>query len=116
MATMVTIPWVSLTIGVTAFTITGIRLAGICTVLAAESFSVARNALPFLQRTITIWMSAALFRHFNSPPFCPAFSRLNPTSVYASERWSFYSVALHQIGRRVHASNRQRKFRVFAQE
>jgi hypothetical protein len=73
MATMVTIPWVSLTIGVTAFTITGTRLAGICTLLAAKSFSLARNALPFLQRTITIRMSAALFRHFNSPPFCPAF-------------------------------------------
>jgi hypothetical protein len=73
MATMVTIPWVvSLTIGVTAFTITGTRLAGICTVLAAESFSVARNALAFLQRTITIRMGAAFF-HFNSPPFCPAF-------------------------------------------
>jgi len=93
-ATTVTIPWVLLTIGVTAFTITGTRLAGICTVLTAESFSVARYALPFLQRTITIRMSAALFRHLNSPPFCPAFFPTKSNLCLCIEQWSFYSVAL----------------------
>jgi hypothetical protein len=67
---------------VTAFTITGTRLAGIGTLLAAESFSIAGNTLPFFQRTITIWMSADFFRHFNSPPFLsgyPPSIDINPT-------------------------------------
>lgn len=96
MATTVTIPWVSLTIGVTAFTITGTRLAGICTVLTAESFSVTRYALPFLQRTITIRMSTALFRHLNSPPFCPAFLPTKSNLYLCIRRLPFYSIALHR--------------------
>ena len=84
---------VSLTIGVTAFTIAGTRWAGICTVLAAESFSVARNALPFLQRTITIRMSAALFRHLTHLLSVRLFfpTKIRPLSIHPSDG-SFYSV------------------------